>query len=874
MFGGMAQDPERIAHFQIKGRLGRGGMGVVYRAIDEKLDREVAVKVLAPYVAGDPEARARMLREARAAAGLTHRNIVTVYEIGDDGDHFYIAMELIEGDSLRALLHERSEPLAWQEAVRIARAVASALAKAHAAGVVHRDLKPDNVLVARDGEIKLVDFGVAKLIARKPVGAAGAEARTEVEALTASGSWVGTPGYMAPESFGDGGVDGRADLFALGALLYELLTKQRAFRGDSPADTMRKVMLDDPPAPRTIVPEIPRALEALVMRCLAKSRATRIGTADELLSELERVADVELATLDATSVSNAPGLSTADPSATPAPHSTTTLKRRLWAVAGVLAALLAVAVAVGVTRQRARSGAPVMRDAIDAGAPSPFVDLGPVATCNEAARRGYREAMRVLHDMGSRVAEEHFRKAAGADPQCAVLQLRAALYAHGDATQREAFQRALGMIGALLPREAALAQAYVPEMAREPPDEAATSRALVTLADARPGDAELSVLASYGAPDLSTARRLAERARDLDPSFADVWDALIDVAMRADDPKAARAAVDACADHAPAATGCKESALDLSWKTNDCAGLEKQARQFNLQADQTFTSGFTDIAFARATRDPESPLVEEAIDQWERRMNKPHLFVAETWRVGRKVLLGDFTGADADLRKLSDGVKAETDLDPHVRVGALALELLVERGDEAAAARFAVDFLSRQQAWNRPVRPIARVSSLEPRMGSLVASSPLHDRWDRAAWQKELSSSGLPPEAEWAYGTAMFVRSEADAREAMRTAPPTRVIPYDAVQVELLIGRTALLAGDTKAAISHLERAAHRCDALYNPFQHVRAWLWLGKAREAARDEPGACAGYEAVLTRWGKANARSVSADEARARVHALGCK
>lgn len=866
----MADAPERIAHFRIGERLGRGGMGVVYRAVDEKLGRDVAIKVLAPFAAG-AEARARMLREARAAAGLTHRNIVTVYEMGDDGEHFYIAMELIEGRSLRELLRQAVEPMAWREAARVAGAIASALGKAHAAGVVHRDLKPDNVLVARDGEIKLVDFGVAKLIT------VGTHEAPDDEPLTATGSWVGTPGYVAPESLGEGEIDGRADLFALGALLYELLTNQRAFRGDSPPDTIRKVMLVDPPAPRTIVPDVPPALEALVMRCLAKSPAQRFQSAHEVLSALERITDpeVEVATLDATSVT-APTVDLArGPSAEPSAPGATP-KRRWLAVAGALGVLVVAAI-VGVTlRSRAHSqslaAAPARRPSASARALTPFVDPRPVAKCNKAARREYLEAMRMLHDTGSYNAEDAFDKVAKADPDCAVAQLRVAMAKRNSTARRAAFERALGMISALPPREAALARAYAPEISRDPPDHAATARALVALADARPDDAELQVLASEDAPDVASARRLAQRARQVDPSFADVWTALYHVAMRADDPKAARAALDACAKHAPAALGCKLSLGDLYMRTNNCARLETEARQYKLLSDDT--AAYAYIAFGQASVDPASPLVPEAIDQWQRRIPYKHLFVAETWRVSRKVLLGNFAGAAADLEKLSVQVEPEANLDPHLRVGGLELELLVERGDDAAAARFAADILSRRKAWNRSLRNTKRVRWEVARMGSLVAASALHAKWDPAAWQKELGSAQATPDVAWAYGTAMFVRTPADAREAMKTAPPTRVIPYFATQVELLMGSTALLAGNPKAALPHLANAAHRCDALFNPFEHTRAWLLLGEAREAMHDKSGACAAYHVALDRWGKANERSITADEARKHVRALRCK
>jgi serine/threonine protein kinase len=236
-----------LGHYRILSEIGQGGMGVVYRAHDERLDRDVAVKVLPEEVAGDPDRLARFEREARAVARLDHPSLLAIHDFCHDDALTYAVTELLEGGTLRDRLHPGA--IGWEKAAEIAAAVAEGLAAAHGKGVVHRDLKPENIFLTSDGRVKILDFGLARLA---PPVDAEAETAIPTPAATAAGTVLGTVGYMSPEQVRGEGVDARSDIFSLGCVLYEMLGGRRAFRGDSAAGTLAAVLRDDPapsPAP-------------------------------------------------------------------------------------------------------------------------------------------------------------------------------------------------------------------------------------------------------------------------------------------------------------------------------------------------------------------------------------------------------------------------------------------------------------------------------------------------------------------------------------------------------------------------------------------------------------------------------------------------
>jgi serine/threonine-protein kinase len=263
-----------ISHFRIAEALGAGGMGVVYRAHDTQLGRAVALKFLLPHRTLEASAKARFLREAQAAAVLDHPNICTVYQIGssDDG-RLFMALALYEGETLGARL-SRVGRIHAREAVEIARQIAAGLRAAHAKGMVHRDLKPANIMLLPDGTVRILDFGLAK-------------ARDHT--LSTTSIRLGTVSYMAPEQIRARELDGRVDLWALGVVLYEMLTGHRPFRGDEKVTIADAILYDRPEPPSRYASDIPRALERTVLKLLEKDASKRHATADELFLALVRL---------------------------------------------------------------------------------------------------------------------------------------------------------------------------------------------------------------------------------------------------------------------------------------------------------------------------------------------------------------------------------------------------------------------------------------------------------------------------------------------------------------------------------------------------------------------------------------------------------
>ena len=282
----------KLGRYEILSQLGKGGMGEVYLAKDPKLDRRVALKVLPAELAVSRERMLRFVQEARAAAALNHPNVAHIYEIGEhDGLHF-IAMEYVEGKTLREKIHyERSE---LRKLIKYLQQVAGGLAKAHSAGIVHRDLKPDNIMITRDGYAKILDFGLAKLIeipAPGPDGGTISDAATvALEPHSIPGRLLGTVGYMSPEQAqGKSQIDYRSDIFSFGCMLFEAVTKQRPFQGESNVQSLYKICYEAAPQVREFDPSAPADLQRIIRRCLAKDQEERYQSIQDVALELKEL---------------------------------------------------------------------------------------------------------------------------------------------------------------------------------------------------------------------------------------------------------------------------------------------------------------------------------------------------------------------------------------------------------------------------------------------------------------------------------------------------------------------------------------------------------------------------------------------------------
>ncbi|HEY3052293.1 MAG TPA: serine/threonine-protein kinase, partial [Thermoanaerobaculia bacterium] len=339
-----------VGTYRILAPLGAGGMGEVYRARDEKLNRDLALKILSADLAANAEHVRRFQQEAHAASALNHPNIITIYDIGRTDDTAYIAMELVDGQDLRSMQAGARLPL--KNVLRIAVKVADGLAAAHERGIVHRDLKPENVMISRDGFVKILDFGLAKLV----------RAFTEMESTaphTTPGAVFGTVAYMSPEQAAGRVVDFRSDQFSLGVILYEMLTGRMPFNEATAAETLAAIIRRDPPPASSISEAVTPDLQRVLDRCLAKDPADRYGSTRDLARDLREIRDRISHSTDPRQRSD---------------RLTTVPQRRLAWIGGAVAGLVLIAIGVATTVRQQQPSAPVQHGPLSL-AILPFRDL-------------------------------------------------------------------------------------------------------------------------------------------------------------------------------------------------------------------------------------------------------------------------------------------------------------------------------------------------------------------------------------------------------------------------------------------------------------------------------------------------------------------
>jgi tetratricopeptide (TPR) repeat protein len=871
---------DHIDRFILEALVGQGGMGSVYRARDPKLQRRVALKILR-VEPDDPdrasEGTARLLREARAAAALEHPNAVAIYDVGELDGRPYIAMELVEGKNLRAYVGDPSVPVG--DRLRWLLDVARALAAAHRRGLVHRDVKPENVMVRTDGVVKVLDFGIARRhsVAIDPTGGTTPEG---LSTITQEGTVVGTPLYMAPEQLRGDALDGRADQFAWGVMAYELLSGRLPWKFERDAFRLVAAILTSAPEPLDRhAPGVPGAVASAVERAIAKEPQARFASMEEL------VATVELATTSPIALAKTERM--------PGVEATTARVRRVprWAIAAGAAAVGAAAF-LGVVALRHAPPAPAAAPSASAeplpADPMAVTDVPPPQSASPEAAAAWRAAMQAFRDGASAAWLEYMRRALAADPSLAAAHLRMAWMTEGASPSeaRQHYAMASHLRASLSARDQELLDAAEPYFFRQPSDVAELARRLEAVVSRRPRDAELLFFLARANADrgeLATSAHLLSRAVDVDPKFA------MALAFRGvdeaylGDRDASEDSFARCLDAAPGATLCLQMRATVDELEGRCARIEQDARSI-LAIDPAASEGQTLLAESLLSTGRPLDAVRATLEQrWAHLPEGARAEAELVDRVRLAELEGDLGGAEKRAIDLASAIASPDDADGHARAAWLLVQVATETGDDRTVRDASQRFLARREAWTSNPRgedwalaaDVAPMMLAAQRRTGAIDDATFQQRRDAwlADWESRLPS--FYSYDLWLRGFASVVESPDDARRAiavmerfgvMRAYGPILTAAADE-------GHAWLLSGDAARALPLLERATSACTELREPIATARAWLWLGQAREALGDKAGACAAYAAASRRWIKATPRARTVELASSRASALAC-
>jgi serine/threonine-protein kinase len=850
--------------YELGERISEGGMGVVLRARDTRLGRDVAVKILPRERVGDATARERLVREAKTAASIEHPAIVHVYDVGetDDGGAFLV-MELVKGASLRDAIAGGIAPAAL---VRHVVAVARALGAAHRAGLVHRDVKPENVMIRDDGRAVLLDFGLAK-------------AAVSAAQLTGEGVILGTPAYLAPEQAEGRELDARVDQFALGVTAYEGLTGRLPWQGTSSAQMVAAILRDEPPPPSAMNRHLPRELDAPLARAMAKRPAERFESIDAFADALEAVAS-KLAGVSAAALAPTEEMASYEPV-------TRARGRGLAVVAGAVAiAATALAARFVVTREP-----PPAAPAIDAATPAAasvyvLTDAPTPESQSVEARAAYRAGLQASRDGAAAQAFDAFQRAVTLDPTCAAAYVRLADMALGESdlgTARPALAKAMALRGTLPPRERDLLDVDEPLVLRTPPDMNEALRRVNAHIAAAPGDAEWRLMRAYVemlGSDWRAAGADAHRARELDPQFglAFLVEGFALDALGHDDE--ALATFDACVRAVGPQGTCLAQHAALLADRGDCDGLAADAESM-IAAAPDVSVGYHYRRWALVAKGAPRETLAAATAQRTATITASIRAVKDVLsRESDAMAFGDF---DAVVRTAHEGERVlaeEKNLAPHA-IHALALaEALVESGRGAEAARVATGYLRSRDLWIANGLDEGPMTDTTPRLVAIArdggALSEAEASAARDAFVKRWTALDRAVDAGlriWIAAYASAASTPAAAREALALMPDGGA--GDVMRdMRASVGEVERLAGRLPEARALLERAVRACASGEVVVRQVRAALSLGETCEALDDAACACRAYASVLDRWGAAKPRSITAEKARARRRALDCK
>jgi serine/threonine-protein kinase len=854
----------RVGRYVIVECIGAGAMGVVYAARDPDLGRRVALKVLRPDGAGGEAsrgARERLLREAQAMAQLSHPNVITIYDVGTFENRVFLAMELVEGGTLGDWL--RASARSWRDVVDVFRRAGYGLQAAHAAGLVHRDFKPDNVLVGADGRVQVTDFGLARSAGEALSDKSGREDAPDLPVtMTRTGALVGTPAYMAPEQLAREVADCRSDVFSFCVAFYEALHGERPFWGANLEELARAIERGNVRAAPAGA-RVPAWLRRVVVRGLRASPAQRYGAMRDLLDALDA------------------GLSRT--------------RRSVYgaALAGAVVAGAGLFVALSIVRGHARHANPAGSGPSTSSAaaslfPTAITDGPPPKSTSAEALAEYARALQKIRD-GDMVRSglEHVTEL---DPSLAAAHLRFALTRFSGFWElpveaRGHLAKAVEGRQALTEKDALLLRAAQAWIQNQPADATSYAHFMDQALERFPLDAEVAYFAAAAQlekGDRAAGAALLDRAIALDPAFGLAYGVRGDELAYDGAFAQARELLERCEHSAPAARLCPEERALIDQQQGDCEDLERVAQRL-VARDPSDQSGYWWLASASYAVGRPLETVRELLRQRVARLApllKARFELTGLWSLA--ILSGDFDEARARALELEQNVATDPAMVLHGHAAWMWSSASAESGRTSEAASKAQEFLRRRGAWTAEPRHDDYAMMRDPTPRLLVAAregglmSPGSVQEERARWLQ--SWGAVVPELSrpflWLHGYAAAAETRDDAATALTEEPKYGMPAFTPfVAGDAYIGKVYLLADRPAEALPYLRRATRACIGVESPVQHTQAHLALAQALVATGVREEACAPLQVVLDRWGRAKPRSVTADKARALARSVGC-
>jgi len=909
-----------VGPYEIRGFLGQGGMGQVYRAFDPRLERTVALKVIVvpdrlsenDSVRVSGEFSARLLREARAVASLSHPNVVGIYDVGESGGRLYFAMEYVVGSTLRTLTS--SADASTSRKLRWLADVARALEVAHRAGLVHRDVKPENVMVREDGLVKVLDFGIA----RRTISPG--QDQQQQDTVTGGGAIAGTPVYMAPEQIKGNEVDARCDQFAWGVMAFELLSGERPWpdTGDVLA-VVARVLTDPPPSLRSKdrAKDVPPAVEETIERALAKDADARFASMADVADAIEPFAQQNSSGADRVRITPAIGTpNSTEPAAYAAttriptsislapPADATTARaskagraaksdkadgstktersekrrkararKQLMQLAVPIALLAALVVIVVVVRRRFGHSPP-------AGVGS---NERPLSLVPEAEST-FKDAMREWRDGASAKARATLKKAIELDPTFASAHLELAIQSvqEDPAGAQAAFQNAFEHRHMLSQRDSDLLEASEPYV-RPRPDLEEWETRLTAAVFRHPRDPELQLFLGRARERKGAdegAKQAYEAALRIDRAFVPAIAALAIAERNLGHVPEALAITERCLKQSPVASLCLETRYQLLGDTGECHRARETAAQWR-QLEPTVPRA--QIALARALYGDGAPRpsVEEALGVGWSLQPPTKREAAEQWdRMYLAMADGDLERADSLAKDFESKLPPSADQYDHAQPVRIRVNVLYEMEQLEESATVAKTFLDRMDAWTPfPFSADPSIGFYEPlyRNGKIDKAEldKQRTRWMNAEKHRISGSDQTSPRAVWLTWNIWggFAETKEEALEAIAKMPKGVPLPVGnrrSLSMDFSVGKVYALAGRPDDALPHLQRVTESCSSLEDAMLVARARYYLGVAWEAKGQKELARAAYERVVAMWPKTKSRT--ARLARERIAALG--